>query len=221
MCREREVTVDESAFDEAMARQREQARAAGKFKMAQGLEYSGAKTTFHGYEEIIFDDAKVIALYVDGASVKEKVSNGQQAVVVLDHTPFYAESGGQVGDQGVLANASVRFAGDRHAESAGGRRRPSRHARAGHAESRRRREGGNRRGASRPHRAQPLGDPPDAQGTARSTRLARAAEGLAGRRGQNALRLRTQRPDDRRADPLKSKRSSTRKCCRTRRASCA
>jgi alanyl-tRNA synthetase len=109
VCREREVTVDEAAFDEAMARQREQARAAGKFKMAQGLEYSGAKTTFHGYEEIIFDDAKVIALYVDGASVKE-VSHGQQAVVVLDHTPFYAESGGQVGDQGVLANASVRFA---------------------------------------------------------------------------------------------------------------
>ncbi|MGP8434021.1 alanine--tRNA ligase [Paraburkholderia fungorum] len=109
VCREREVTVDEAAFDEAMARQREQARAAGKFKMAQGLEYSGAKTTFHGYEEIVFDDAKVIALYVDGASVKE-VNHGQQAVVVLDHTPFYAESGGQVGDQGVLANASVRFA---------------------------------------------------------------------------------------------------------------
>ncbi|MFM0037769.1 alanine--tRNA ligase [Paraburkholderia strydomiana] len=109
VCREREVTVDEPAFDEAMARQREQARAAGKFKMAQGLEYSGAKTTFHGYEEIVFDDAKVIALYVDGASV-EQVAHGQQAVVVLDHTPFYAESGGQVGDQGLLANASVRFA---------------------------------------------------------------------------------------------------------------
>jgi alanyl-tRNA synthetase len=109
VCRERGVSVDEPAFDEAMARQREQARAAGKFKMAQGLEYTGAKTTFHGYEEIVFDDAKVTALYVDGSSVNE-VTKGQQAVVVLDHTPFYAESGGQVGDQGVLANANIRFA---------------------------------------------------------------------------------------------------------------
>ncbi|WP_010092617.1 alanine--tRNA ligase [Burkholderia ubonensis] len=109
VCRERGMTVDEPAFDDAMARQREQARAAGKFKAAQGLEYSGAKTTFHGYEEIAFDDAKVVALYVDGSSVNE-VKTGQDAVVVLDHTPFYAESGGQVGDQGVLANASTRFA---------------------------------------------------------------------------------------------------------------
>ncbi|VWD39189.1 alanyl-tRNA synthetase [Burkholderia lata] len=109
VCRERGMTVDEPAFDDAMARQREQARAAGKFKAAQGLEYTGAKTTFHGYEEIAFDDAKIVALYVDGSSVNE-VKTGQDAVVVLDHTPFYAESGGQVGDQGVLANASTRFA---------------------------------------------------------------------------------------------------------------
>ncbi|MGY4725728.1 alanine--tRNA ligase [Burkholderia pyrrocinia] len=109
VCRERGMTVDEPAFDDAMARQREQARAAGKFKATQGLEYTGAKTTFHGYEEIAFDDAKVVALYVDGSSVNE-VKAGQDAVVVLDHTPFYAESGGQVGDQGVLANASTHFA---------------------------------------------------------------------------------------------------------------
>jgi len=109
VCRERGITVDEAAFDEAMARQREQARSAGKFKSAQGLDYAGTKTTFHGYENEIFDDAKVVALYVDGVSVKE-AQVGQQAVVVLDHTPFYAESGGQAGDQGVLANAAVRFA---------------------------------------------------------------------------------------------------------------
>ncbi|MBN3735502.1 alanine--tRNA ligase [Burkholderia sp. Tr-20390] len=108
VCRERGMTVDEPAFDDAMARQREQARAAGKFKATQGLEYTGAKTTFHGYEEIAFDDAKIVALYVDGSSVNE-VKTGQDAVVVLDHTPFYAESGGQVGDQGVLANAATRF----------------------------------------------------------------------------------------------------------------
>ncbi|AMM14449.1 alanine--tRNA ligase [Burkholderia sp. PAMC 28687] len=109
VCRERGITVDETAFDEAMARQREQARSAGKFKSAQGLEYAGEKTTFHGYENEFFDDAKIVAIYVDGASVKEAQA-GQQAVVVLDHTPFYAESGGQAGDQGVLANAAVRFA---------------------------------------------------------------------------------------------------------------
>ncbi|MBI0328950.1 alanine--tRNA ligase [Burkholderia plantarii] len=109
VCREREVTVDEPAFDDAMARQREQARAAGKFKATQGLDYSGAKTTFHGYEKLAFDDAKIIALYVGGTAVNEAKS-GEQAVVVLDHTPFYAESGGQVGDQGTLANAAARFA---------------------------------------------------------------------------------------------------------------
>jgi len=109
VCRERSMTVDETTFDAAMARQRDQARAAGKFKMAQALGYSGARTTFHGYEKLTVDDARVIALYVDGSSV-DTIARGQEAIVVLDHTPFYAESGGQVGDQGVLHAGDARFA---------------------------------------------------------------------------------------------------------------
>lgn len=109
VCREQQVSVDEAAFDAAMTRQREQARAAGKFKMAAGLEYTGAKTTFHGYEKLALDHAKVVALYVDGASV-DVMQPGQTGVVVLDHTPFYAESGGQAGDQGELKAGAAVFA---------------------------------------------------------------------------------------------------------------
>ncbi|WP_347556319.1 alanine--tRNA ligase [Robbsia sp. KACC 23696] len=109
VCRERQIAVDEPAFDQAMERQRNQARAAGKFKMAAGLEYAGEKTSFLGYDAIVSDDARVIALYVDGAKV-DTVQAGQDAVVVLDHTPFYAESGGQVGDQGLLTTDASRFA---------------------------------------------------------------------------------------------------------------
>jgi alanyl-tRNA synthetase len=71
VCRERGVTVDEAGFNAAMNRQREQARAAGKFKMAAGLDYSGAATTFHGYEHLVCEHSKVTAIYVDGTSVHE------------------------------------------------------------------------------------------------------------------------------------------------------
>ena len=107
VCRERGVTVDEAGFNAAMNRQREQARAAGKFKMAQGLEYSGDATTFHGYEHLVCEHSRVTAIYVEGSSVN-RAKAGDDAVIVLDHTPFYAESGGQAGDTGELRNARSR-----------------------------------------------------------------------------------------------------------------
>ncbi|MGO4303822.1 alanine--tRNA ligase [Cupriavidus sp. RAF12] len=108
VAREQEITVDETAFDAAMTRQREQARAAGKFKMAAGLEYTGDKTVFHGYDSLGVERARVTALYVDGAAV-DTMQPGQTGVVVLDNTPFYAESGGQVGDQGTLVSGPAVF----------------------------------------------------------------------------------------------------------------
>ncbi len=107
VCRERGVTVDEAGFNAAMNRQREQARAAGKFKMAQGLEYTGDQTHFHGYEHLVCEHSKVTAIYVDGSPV-QRAHAGDDVVIVLDHTPFYAESGGQVGDTGELRNARAR-----------------------------------------------------------------------------------------------------------------
>lgn len=108
VCRERGVTVDEAGFNAAMQRQREQARAAGKFKVAQGLAYSGIDTAFDGYEHLTVEGARVTALYVDGSPV-QRAHAGEDVVIVLDKTPFYAESGGQVGDAGELRSASTRI----------------------------------------------------------------------------------------------------------------
>jgi len=108
VCRERGVSVDVAAFDAAMAHQKEQARAAGKFRMAAALEYSGPETAFHGYDALDFN-GRVLALYRDGSPVNE-LREGELGVVVLDETPFYAESGGQVGDRGVLQGAQGIFA---------------------------------------------------------------------------------------------------------------
>lgn len=108
ICRERNVTVDSAAFDAAMARQKEQARAAGKFKMAANLEYDGQATNFHGYEKLE-TQAKVLALYKDGTAVNS-LNEGDLGVVVLDDTPFYAESGGQIGDSGELKAGNGIFA---------------------------------------------------------------------------------------------------------------
>jgi alanyl-tRNA synthetase len=107
VCRERGLTVDEAGFAAAMEKQKAQARAAGKFKMDKALDYSGAGNTFTGYGSLQ-ETAKVVALYLDGTPVAE-LKHGQSGVVVLDTTPFYAESGGQVGDQGLIATPSARF----------------------------------------------------------------------------------------------------------------
>jgi alanyl-tRNA synthetase len=107
VCREKGVSVDEAGFNQAMERQREQARASGKFKVGASLTYSGDKTVFSGYTNLSAD-AKVLALYKDGTSVNA-INAGDHAVVVLDTTSFYAESGGQVGDAGLLSNAQVSF----------------------------------------------------------------------------------------------------------------
>ena len=108
VCRERGLRVDEAGFAAAMEKQKSQARAAGKFKMDKALEYSGVGNTFVGYESL-HANAKVVALYVDGQAVNA-LQAGQDGVVVLDNTPFYAESGGQVGDVGVLRGSNAQFA---------------------------------------------------------------------------------------------------------------
>jgi alanyl-tRNA synthetase len=107
VCRERGVAVDEAGFQLAMTRQREQARAAAKFKMAAGLAYTGADTQFKGYEHLTQEGCKVLALYAEGTPV-QSAKPGDDVVIVLDQTPFYAESGGQVGDTGELRNATTR-----------------------------------------------------------------------------------------------------------------
>ena len=108
VCRERGVQVDEAGFNAAMDRQKNQARAAGKFRMDRALDYSGTGNTFTGYEHLE-ETSKIVALYADGTPVAA-LKAGQNGVVVLAKTPFYAESGGQAGDEGELVSGSARFA---------------------------------------------------------------------------------------------------------------
>jgi alanyl-tRNA synthetase len=107
ICRERGVEVDEAGFNAAMEKQKSQARAAGKFRMDKALDYAGDGHAFTGYE-LLEESAKVVALYADGASV-EALKEGQGGIVVLNTTPFYAESGGQVGDTGVIRGEGLQF----------------------------------------------------------------------------------------------------------------
>ncbi|MEO8164256.1 MAG: alanine--tRNA ligase [Betaproteobacteria bacterium] len=107
IARERGIMIDHAGFEEAMQRQRERARAASKFSMQAGVDYSGRATEFHGYESLRLE-AKIVALYKDGAQT-QSVTAGDEAVVVLDRTPFYAESGGQVGDRGEITSGNGSF----------------------------------------------------------------------------------------------------------------
>ena len=110
VCRERGLSVDEAGFHAAMDKQKAQARAAGKFKMDKALEYAGVGHAFTGYE-LLQESATVVALYADGVAVPA-LNAGQSGVMVLNTTPFYAESGGQVGDVGHISAGGAVFAVD-------------------------------------------------------------------------------------------------------------
>ena len=107
IARERGITVDYNGFEQSMARQREQARSANKFAMEENISYSGQHTEFHGYTELQHE-GQILAIYKQGSKV-DFIEAGDTAVVVLDQTPFYAESGGQVGDCGELLAGNGTF----------------------------------------------------------------------------------------------------------------
>lgn len=108
ICRERNIELDEAGFEREMEAQRTRARAAQSFKANAQLPYDGQDTEFKGYSERQ-TESKVLALYKDGEQVNE-LNEGDEGAIVIDFTPFYAESGGQVGDVGYI------FAGENHFE---------------------------------------------------------------------------------------------------------
>ncbi|KZE27241.1 alanine--tRNA ligase [Crenobacter luteus] len=103
ICRERGLAIDQAGFDAAMAAQRAQSRAASTFKMSGNVDYDGADTCFNGYDSVSVD-ARVLALY-RGNEAAQALAEGDEGVVVLDNTAFYAEGGGQVGDTGEISVA--------------------------------------------------------------------------------------------------------------------
>ncbi|MYM37142.1 alanine--tRNA ligase [Duganella sp. FT94W] len=107
ICRERNIKFDQEGYDAALKESQELSRKGGKSVKDAKVEYSGEKNKFVGYEQLSHS-SKVIALYSAGSPVRQ-LSAGQSGIVVLDTTPFYAESGGQVGDQGVIAGAGAQF----------------------------------------------------------------------------------------------------------------
>ena len=107
ICRERAIELDEEGFNREMEAQRARARSAKSFKANVQLDYDGADSSFQGYSQAS-TQAKILALYRDNEAVDE-LHEGEEGIVVLDNTPFYAESGGQIGDSGVITAVSGRF----------------------------------------------------------------------------------------------------------------
>lgn len=107
IARERGIGIDQAGFEKAMEDQRERARAAGKFTMQEGIQYHGSATEFHGYQ-YLQQEARVLAVYQQGTPV-EFIQPDEEAIIVLDRTPFYAESGGQVGDRGQILAGNGTF----------------------------------------------------------------------------------------------------------------
>lgn len=107
ICRERNIELDEAGFEREMEAQRTRARAAQSFKANAQLPYDGQDTEFKGYSERQ-TESKVLALYKDGEQVNE-LNEGDEGAIVIDFTPFYAESGGQVGDVGYIFAGENRF----------------------------------------------------------------------------------------------------------------
>lgn len=107
ICRERQIEMDEEGFNIEMEAQRARARAAQHFKAGVQLDYNGAETVFTGYKERN-GQATVLAIFKENEPVQE-LNSGENGIIVLDQTPFYAESGGQVGDIGILSNQNACF----------------------------------------------------------------------------------------------------------------
>ncbi|MEI6858828.1 MAG: alanine--tRNA ligase [Shewanella sp.] len=108
VCRERDITVDEKGFELAMSKQRKRAQAAGQFN----TDYNDSlkidqETEFSGYQDLV-SSAKITAIYKEGVSVNE-INVGENAIIILNSSPFYAESGGQCGDSGTLSKNGVEF----------------------------------------------------------------------------------------------------------------
>ncbi|WP_293000665.1 alanine--tRNA ligase [Nevskia sp.] len=106
IARERSLKLDEAGYEREMEAQRTRARAASKFTAGEGLKYEGTATEFHGYEHLQVEGATVVALYRGSVAV-DALKAGDEGAVVLDKTPFYAESGGQAGDAGSIGGFAV------------------------------------------------------------------------------------------------------------------